>query len=127
MSGQRCAATTLAGKPCPSWVVRGRDFCVTHEPSLAIERATWNATGGYRRRRSKAALTAISLGTLTEIRAFVETVAADAAALDASPRRCSAMLQAASLAVDILVATELEVRVSELERAAVDGTDGWRS
>lgn len=48
--GAKCKATTNTGEPCGAYALAGKQFCFTHDPARAADRAAARTRGGVNRR-----------------------------------------------------------------------------
>ncbi len=76
----QCTATTQDGGRCRSNALHGSQFCFTHDPAHAQARAEARRRGGHNRRTPKrvdAVNALVSLRSVGDVQAQLETVLAD--------------------------------------------------
>lgn len=112
-----CAALTAGGKACRMRPLLGSDYCFTHAPERAAERARTRKLGGRRRRRVSAegVPERVPLATVGDAQALLERAARDALMLDLSPDRCRVLVAAVGRALDVFKVGEVETRLAALE------------
>jgi len=113
-----CTATTKRGTPCAAPALAGSDFCFTHDPARAQDRAAARKRGGYNRRTPKATPddgARIHLRTVAHVQATLERALADTWAQENSANRTGGIVRIALAALRALEVGELEQRVEALE------------
>lgn len=118
-NGKRtCQATTASGEPCQMSPLTDSDFCWTHDPARAVDRAAARKRGGQN--SSRAGLVGVSvepvrLRTVEDVRTLLEDVVADTLALANSNARSRTLASLLTLALKALEVGELEERLVALE------------
>jgi len=119
----KCKAETKNGSPC-RMEAQSNGWCYSHDPDLAAERAESRRLGGINRRRRRIAAVPkdVRLATLADVTAALETALTDALVLENSAGRSrviASICQAALKAIEMRTLTDLEQRITELERTRV--------
>lgn len=117
----QCRANTKKGTRCTAFAVKGSEFCLTHAPERAKERAARNRRGGLARVIPKVAGDAIEVASMTDVLGLVNAVILDTWQLENSAPRSRALLAAAELAIKAMQIGELEERVARLEQLITEG------
>src|SRR5687767_11958093 len=120
MSRLKCKAIGRNGAACRMRPLRGSGFCFTHDPKNRPGRKAARQKGG-RRRSSVRSLRLVSepigLGDPVAFRTLLERAAADAARLPNTANRARALGYLAGLAIKLIEVTEIDVRISALEKS----------
>ncbi len=125
-----CAYAKADGQPCRMAPLRDRPYCFSHDPERAEDAAEARRLGGLRRRKEGTIAVAFDLpglDTVVGIRRVLEIATFDLFGLDNSVARARTLVSAATAAVKLLEAGELEARLQALELAvnhAPDSPDG---
>jgi hypothetical protein len=100
--------------------VQGSNFCLTHDPQRAKDRAERNRKGGRAKRSPKATdgVPAPRIESIADVLAIVNFVVADLWLLDNTVPRARGLLAAGEAAVKALEIGELEERIAALEKHA---------
>lgn len=119
MIAKQCKAKTKGGARCGAYAVTGSDFCLTHDPARAKERAERNRKGGRAKASPKATagIAAPQIESIADVIALVNYVIADLWLLENTVPRARGLLAAGDAAVKALEIGELEARVAALEAA----------
>ena len=123
----RCAGVNATGEPCQAQPVRPSGFCFWHDPDLAAERDRKRREGGRNkasRVRARKALPHEPL-TVDELRAYVSVAFKSAltgkplveGGEKVDPALLNALSTAARTLTELARVSELEERLSRLERA----------
>jgi hypothetical protein len=111
-----CKAKTKNGKRCGGYAVAGSDFCFTHDPARARERATARKRGGMAQAIPKVAgewtKKIESIGDLIEL---LNLVILDTWQQENTAARSRALLAAIDTGARCLTAGEFEARLAALE------------
>jgi hypothetical protein len=120
---RQCKAKTKSGKRCEGYALTGSDFCLTHDPKRAKDRADRNRRGGRAHRSPKPTegVAAPKIESVADVLAIVNFVIADLWVLDNTVPRARGLLAAGEAAVKALEIGELEERVAALEKIASEG------
>jgi hypothetical protein len=115
----QCKATNAQGKPC-SAQARPTGYCQWHDPALVAERAEWRRQGGAARSNKARAKKALPDTVLTppELQGVLSKAIRDVLAGQLEPGPANAAAALSRALVTLREATELEERLSVLERAA---------
>ena len=123
---ERCQARTRDGQPCSARPLPGERECAWHSATFADRRREWSAAGGKGKSnaaRAKKALAGEGLSSAELIVAL--SVVFKAVIAERLPARVgSAAIAIAKGITDIRSSTEIEERVSELERLAAERRAG---
>jgi hypothetical protein len=113
----QCKATKRGGKRCEAYAVKGSDFCLTHAPDRARERAERNRRGGLARviAKASAGAPAPKIGEIGDVLGLVNSVIGDVWLQENTAPRARALLAAAAQAIECLQIGQLEERVKALE------------
>lgn len=114
---RQCKAKKKSGTRCEAYAVIGSDFCLTHDPGRAKERAQRNRAGGLAKAAPKATegVDAPKVESIADVIALINFTIADLWLLENSVPRARGLLAAASEAIKALQIGELEDRVAALE------------
>ena len=114
-SRRLCAGTRRDGQPCQMTALRDDDYCYTHSPRRAEQRAASNRRGGER--RSNAARTAklIVSSDLQPVFARLTSAMDDLIAGRLEPAQATAAAQLARAMCLIFETVELGARLAALE------------
>lgn len=120
---KRCAGTTKAGKPCRGYAIEGSEFCVTHDPEKAAERAAWRAAGGRATKTPEGE--PVELLNVEDVRKGLAAVIGSLWKLDNTNERARALVSAYTAALRTFEVGELEERLEAIEARleAIDGSD----
>ena len=114
-----CAATNAAGDPCGAAAATDSPFCRMHDAAQSDVVAEGRRLGGQRRRREVTLVAAYDLGDIGEvdgIRRILDVAIQDALALENGVARLRVMIYGARTAIELLRISDLETRISALER-----------
>jgi hypothetical protein len=124
----RCIGTTKSGKACSAKPLPGSDRCPWHDPAWDDRRKAWSVRGGKGKANKARAKKALSVESMSdaEVLAWLGVVFKRVVAGAMQPGVATAAASVAKAMVAVRQASELEVRLAELEqRAGV--TDRWRA
>ncbi len=127
MMQPRCSGATKAGAPCQAPAMSGGRYCLSHDPSRVTDLAEWRAKGGRgksNRQRAKKGMADQAL-TPGEIEGFVAVAMKAVLSGRLEPGVGNAVANLARAAVAVREATTIEVRLTELEKAAGVAGKGW--
>lgn len=136
-AGDRCQATTKAGRPCTMSPGRGSVYCLMHDPERAEERRAELARRGRSGQAKRAArerrireevIAAVALSTAAEIRAALERAlgSVEADRESGSVARAGAIARLCSVALDVIRGLDLEAQVAELRELVIEHVPGAR-
>lgn len=116
-----CKATTKKGLPCPNWAIQGSDFCFTHSPERAKDRAKARRRGGKARHGRTIGTTGerakpVTFSNPADVLTYLEGVANNLARLENSVSRAQAQVRVAQAAISTWQTTDQEERIESLER-----------
>ena len=116
---KQCKAKTKSGRRCEAYAVAGSDFCLTHAPERARDRAERNRKGGYAKRAPKpsANVAPPKIESIADVLAIINLVIADLWVLENTVPRARGLLASCEAAAKALEIGELEARVAVLEDA----------
>lgn len=116
-TARQCKSKKRNGSRCEAYAVAGSDFCLTHDPARAKERAERNRRGGLAQAARKATegIDAPRIESVGDVLALVNFTIADLWLLENSVPRGRGLLAAAEGAIKALQAGELGERVAALE------------
>lgn len=120
---RQCKAKTKSGARCAAYAVIGSDFCLTHAPERARERAERNKRGGQVKAtpRPSAGIDAPKIANVQDVLGLVNWVICDVWQQENTAPRARALLAAAAQAIECLQIGALEARVKALEELMSDG------
>lgn len=125
-----CKARTASGKECRVPVLQGGEYCFTHDPAMARERAEARRLGGLRRRREKTVSTVYDwegLTTVEGLQRLLHIAVNDTLGLDNGVSRTRALGYLVQVALRAIEVGALEERVGALEDAMKNQADQGHS
>jgi len=125
----QCTATTQDGGRCRSNALHGSPYCFTHDPAHAQARAEARRRGGHNRRtpkRADAVNALVSLRSVGDVQAQLESVLADTLAQDNGAARTQAIVRLLQTALKALEVGDLETRIALLETQLGNETGSGR-
>jgi hypothetical protein len=114
MNQARCQGTNKQGEPCRARPIKGRPWCLKHDPLLANERRAWERAGG--KGKSNTARAAKRLPA--DLQDTLKTLYRALAALEAGemePARASAMANVCRAIVTVFEMGDAERRIADIE------------
>jgi hypothetical protein len=128
MVGKKCKGKKRDGTPCNAWALTGSDYCFTHDPEKALERAEARKRGGYNRRapeglRGDPGAVPDEIRTIGGVYKILDYTLAGALALENSIARGRLLIALAAEYRAALSVGELEDRVKALE----EGISQWQN
>ncbi len=120
MTGKRCKAITIRGEPCKSWAIGAGEYCYTHDPTRAVERAAARKKGGYRRQtphQGNLANVPHQVRSLDDVLGVLDYALAEALPLENSIARGRLIVAIANAFMETIKTGELEGRILALEMA----------
>ena len=115
----RCRATTKASERCQAAAVRGAEFCFTHDPASARERAEARRRGGVNRRRPKTGNgEPVRIRTPADVLPVLEQAINDVLVMENSHQRARTLGYLCEKALKAFEVTALAERVEALEQMA---------
>ncbi len=125
----QCTATTQDGGRCRSNALHGSQFCFTHDPAHAQARAEARRRGGHNRRtpkRADAVNALVSLRSVGDVQAQLESALADTLGQENSAARTQAVVRLLQVALKALEVGDLENRIALLETQLGNETGSGR-
>lgn len=122
----RCQALTVQGGPCQSWASES-GYCFIHDPGQAGKRAAARKKGGQSHRAAHGGdISAVprAVKSLGDILGILDYTLGELISLDNSIARGRALIALAHEYIESIRATELENRVTELEKRIYDNNIG---
>lgn len=116
-AGDRCRAVTKTGAPCTVKAANGTGYCVFHDPGRATQRKDWQRRGAQGSRKAVRAAKRMP----DDMRGVSETILraiGDVESGELLPAQAQAIATLARAYSDIWQASELLVRLEELEARA---------
>lgn len=131
-SSRTCVATNGQGEPCQAAPLTDSEFCFTHDPSRALERANARRRGGRNSSRAGSVVGSlvqpVQLRSMAAIQAQLEAVVTDTLHQANSAQRSRTLGSLLSLAMKALEVGELEGRLAALEARFAEGVrHDWRA
>lgn len=113
----RCKSKNKNGKACLGYAITGSQFCFTHDPTRAAERARAHKKGGTNRPRANEIPFPENLNVKTGegLLVLMEQVMRDTWGLENSVARSRTLGYLAQIQKGVLAVGELEQRVAALE------------
>lgn len=114
---KHCKSKTKGGSPCRGYAIEGSEFCFTHDPTRAAERAAAHKRGGENRPRSTYGAPfpeGVNVKTGTGLLELLEHAIKDVWALESSIARARTLGYLAQVQRGVLD-VNLEERVKRLE------------
>ena len=121
MAARRCKATTKDGKRCKARALKGSDYCVAHDPSLAKKRAEWRRQGGRASSKKATLEEAEALETPGEIKKLLAKAINAVHNGDMDPKTANAIARLCNLQLKAIRQTEIVNRLDELEQITGGG------
>lgn len=116
---RRCKAKVLTtGEDCRQNPLRDKDFCFWHDPESEEAAADARRTGGLRRRREGTLAGHFDFDGIESeggLARLLNIAVYDCLSLDLSPNRVRALVAIVQTAEKVLVAEDLDRRLSEIE------------
>lgn len=115
-----CKGMTARNRPCPNPAQSDSDYCFTHDPKKAAQRAHAHARGGRRARvRHAGAVSAIpaKIRSLDDVCALLDYARAEVMVHENSLTRARVLVQMAGEYRATLAVAELEARIAAIESA----------
>ncbi len=125
----QCTATAQDGGRCRSNALHGSQFCFTHDPAHAQARAEARRRGGHNRRtpkRADAVNALVSLRSVGDVQAQLESALADTLGQENSAARTQAVVRLLQVALKALEVGDLENRIALLETQLGNETGSGR-
>lgn len=120
---EKCQARTKEGAPCSMRAANGTGFCVFHDPGRSTQRKDWQRRGGHGSRKSVRAAKRMP----EDMRGVSETILraiSDVESGELTPAQASAIATLSRAYSDIWQASELVLRLEELESKAANSARG---
>lgn len=115
---EKCAATTKAGKPCPSAARAGRAYCLMHDPDAAEERRAAGRKGGHNKSHAARAERRMILAKPYDVHVVLGTSLRAVFDGDMDPGTAAALATLGRATLLAIEKSTLEKRIAELERRA---------
>lgn len=122
-TGERCRARTAKGEPCSLGTSGGTDYCFVHDPGRATQRKEWQRRGGRGTRKTTRAAKRIP----DDMRGISETILRAIGDVESgvlTPAQAGAIATLSRAYTDIWQASELVLRLEELEAKATAAAAG---
>lgn len=118
-----CIADKADGRPCQAHALDGEDFCFTHHPDRAGERAKARKAGGQARTaiRLPAGPPARSLQTADDVRALLSDVISNVIRGEMDGRTANTIGFLAGVTLKAIQISEVEQRLRRIEAAVRPG------
>ncbi len=118
-----CQAKTKTGRECGNNTLKGSEYCFTHDPRRAAERAAARKLGGMRRGAHAGDTSSLpaKIKTVDGVLSLLDYCLAELAALDNGIPRARALIALAGEYLNTLSVGEFEQRLEALEQAAKPG------
>jgi hypothetical protein len=116
-----CKAKTKGGRSCKMKPLHGSDYCYTHSPEAAAERAQSRRAGGLATKTPHSGDLAIipaDIATVTDARAILNYTLAELLVMDNGIARARVLLAAHDSFIRSFEIGELEERIAALEARA---------
>lgn len=115
--GQKCKATTTSGEPCGAWALAESEYCYTHDPARAAERAAARRRGGYNRTAAHSAdyTGPREVRTLADVLRVLDYALGEAVTLENGIQRGRLLVALAGEYTKALQVADLEARITVLE------------
>jgi len=117
--GSQCSATTKKGEQCKAYALADSDFCFTHDPAHAGERAQARSKGGRARHGRLIGSTGdaepVRVQSMADVVDLLERTVNDALKMENSLQRARTIATLAGTIVKALQFATLEERVAALE------------
>jgi hypothetical protein len=116
---RQCKAKTAKGARCTMPVLKGSQYCFTHDPDHQAERAHARKLGGFNRRTAARVSSdePIKVECMADVLKLINAVIADTWQQDNGAAGSRALLACADVAIKALTMTDLEARIAALEKA----------
>lgn len=112
----QCKAKTRTGARCTAYAVNDSQYCFTHDPARARERAQAHKRGGRNRIAPKVGTWNKRIATIADaLECLNDLVLPDLIALENTVPRARAIIAAIESAIKAIGAGELEARLAALE------------
>jgi hypothetical protein len=115
MAGQHCAHVHPSGRSCGGFAIADSRFCFAHAPEQAEKRNEARRRGGRADRGATLAESSVSVRSLGDVVALVETTINDVRAGRVDVRVANAVGYLANVALKAISQTDLETRLEALE------------
>jgi hypothetical protein len=116
--GTKCKATKNNGQPCESYALAGGDYCYTHDPGRAGERAAARKLGGLNRQTKHAgdrSSVPSQVRALADVLLVLDYTLAETLALENGITRGRLLVAICSEYTNTIKTGELEDRLAALE------------
>jgi len=115
MGAQRCAHVRPNGEPCRGYAVTGSRACFAHDPAQSAKRADARRRGGEAGKIEPLAESTLSVRTMSDVLALIETTINDVRAGRVDVKIANAVGYLANVSVKVIQQTDLEARLEALE------------
>lgn len=118
--GRLCSGKTKTGKACQGYAVHGSDYCFTHSPDRAADRARANSKGGKARQGRNVGSVGtpdriVTIESVADVLKVITDAINDCLKLENSIARARALGGLAGAALKAFEVSELEARILALE------------
>ena len=96
--------------------MKGSDYCVAHDPSLAGDRKKWRKKGGEKGANREVLKAAAELQTAEEIQLFLGRIIGQVEAGEIDPKTANSLRGLCRLQLRAIEAADLERRLKRLEK-----------
>lgn len=121
MDERHCIGTNRQGQPCGARPIKGRPYCLKHDPSLANQRAEWNRAGGKGKTSAARAAKRLPSDLQDTLQALYRTLASLESG-DMEPARATAVASVCRAIVAVFEMGDAERRIAEIERLLEERT-----
>ena len=118
MRGRICQAQKKSGDPCGAYALSNSDFCFSHDPTKATERAAARKLGGSRGQAAHGGdRTGVpeKVRTLADVLEVLDYVLAEALALENGVQRGRLLVAICGEFINAIETGEMETRLAALE------------
>lgn len=114
----KCQATTRDGRPCQAFACLDSDYCYTHDPAKAVERAAAHRRGGRKRMlENPTPFPDCNVESATGLVAFMGQAIHDTWKIQNSLTRARTLAYLVQVQRSVLEVGTLEQRIARLEQA----------
>jgi hypothetical protein len=114
MDPMQCQGINKQGEACRARPIKGRPYCLKHDPLLANERAGWERAGGKAKSNAARAAKRMPADLQDTLKSLYRTLAALEAG-EIEPARASAMASVSRAIVAVFEMGDAERRITEIE------------
>ncbi len=114
MDERHCVGTNKQGQPCGARPIKGRPYCLKHDPKLANERVEWERAGGKGKSNARRAAKRLPADLHDTLQTLYRTLGSLESG-EMEPARATAVASVCRAIVAVFEMGDAERRIAEIE------------